>query len=72
MFGFETHEQSVFCSTDYLGEMCDEWFSKSCIGWFEALNGCSIGPKPWDRIDIIFEIKIGAVVCGYGLFGCIL
>ena len=32
MFGFETHEQSVFCSTDCLGEMCDEWFNKLCIG----------------------------------------
>ena len=38
----------------------------------EAVRGHLIGPKPWDRIDIIFETKIGASVCGYGLFGCIL
>ena len=38
----------------------------------EAVRGRLIGPKPWDRIDIIFETKIGAAVCGYGLFGCIL
>ena len=22
-----------------------------CFGWYEALNGRLIGPKPWDRID---------------------
>ena len=38
----------------------------------EAVRGRLICPKPWDRIDIIFETKIGAAVCGYGLFGCIL
>ena len=36
----------------------------------EAVRGRLIGPKPWDRIDTIFESKIGAVVYGYGLFGC--
>ena len=24
-----------------------------CFGWFEALNGRLIGPKAWDRIDLI-------------------
>ena len=38
----------------------------------EAVRDRLIGPKPWDRIDIIFETKIGAAVCGYGLFRCIL
>ena len=38
----------------------------------EAVRGRLIGPTHWDRIDIIFETKIGAAVCGYGLFGCIL
>ena len=38
----------------------------------EAMRGRLIGPKPRDRINIIFETKIGAAVCGYGLFGCIL
>ena len=28
----------------------------------EALNGRLIGPKPWDRIDIIFETPNGAAV----------
>ena len=36
----------------------------------EAVRGRLIGPKPWDRIDINFETKYGAVVYGYGLFGC--
>ena len=36
----------------------------------EAVRGRLIGPKPWDRIDINFETKNGAVVYGYGLFGC--
>ena len=43
MFGFETHEQSVFCSTDFLGEMC-----------LEALNGRLIDPKTLDRIVGIY------------------
>ena len=38
----------------------------------EAVRDLLIGPKPWDRIDINFETKIGAAVYGYGLFGCIL
>ena len=49
--------------------------SLSALSMFEsneAVRGRLIGPKPWDRIDIIFETKIGAAVCGYGLFGCIL
>ena len=49
--------------------------SLSAVSMFEsneAVRGCLIGPKPWDRIDIIFETKIGAAVCGYRLFGCIL
>ena len=50
MFGFETHEQYVFCSTDCLGEMCDEWFNELCIGYLKAFNGRLIGPKTWDRI----------------------
>ena len=36
----------------------------------EAVIGRLIGPKPWDRIDINFEIKVGAAVYGYGLFEC--
>ena len=24
-----------------------------CFGWFEASNGRLIGPKTWDRIDLI-------------------
>ena len=35
----------------------------------EAVRGRLIGPKRWDRIDIIFETKIGAAVCGYGMLG---
>ena len=42
MFEFETYEQSVFYSTDCLGEMCDEWFNKLCIGLIEARNGLEI------------------------------
>ena len=36
--GIETHEQSVFCSMDCLGEMCDEWCDKLCIGLEKAGN----------------------------------
>ena len=36
----------------------------------EAVRGRLIGPKTWDRIDIIFGTKNGAAVYGYGLFGC--
>ena len=43
--GFETHKQSVFCYTDCLGEMCDEWFKKLCIGLIEVVRGCLIGPN---------------------------
>ena len=25
-----------------------------CFGWLESLNDCLIGPKAWDRIDLIF------------------
>ena len=25
-----------------------------CFGWLEALNGRLIGPKVWDRIDLIY------------------
>ena len=25
-----------------------------CFGWLEALNGRLIGPKAWDRIDLIY------------------
>ena len=49
--------------------------SLSALSMFEsneAVRGRLIGPKLWDRIDIIFETKIGVVVYGYGLFGCIL
>ena len=47
--------------------------SLSALSMFEsneAVKGRLIGSKPWDRIDINFEIKIGAAVYGYGLFGC--
>ena len=30
----------------------------TCIDWNEAGNDCLIGPKPWDRIDMIFETKM--------------
>ena len=50
MFGFETHEKSVFYSTGCLDEMCDEWCNILCIGYLKALNGRLIGPKTWDRI----------------------
>ena len=36
----------------------------------ETVRSRLIGPKPWDRIDINLETKIGAAVYGYGLFGC--
>ena len=36
----------------------------------EAVRGRLIGPKTWDRIDIIFGTKNGVAVYGYGLFGC--
>ena len=36
----------------------------------EAVRGCLIGLKPWDRIDKNFETKNRAAVYGYGLFGC--
>ena len=36
-------------NTDCLGEKCDEWFNKSCIGLLEALNGRLIGSKAWNR-----------------------
>ena len=29
-----------------------------CFGWFEAVRGRLIGPKTWDRIDIIFGTKM--------------
>ena len=32
----------------------------------EAVRGRLISPKPWDRIDIIFETKIGADVIVHG------
>ena len=32
------------------------------VRWVEALNGRLIGPKPWDRIDIIFGTPNGATV----------
>ena len=40
------------------------------FGSNEVVRSRLIGPKPWDRIDINFETKIGAAVYGYGLFGC--
>ena len=47
--------------------------SLSALSMFEsneAVRGCLICSKPWDRIDINFEIKIGVAVYGYGLFCC--
>ena len=44
----------------------------SVLSMFESnedVRGCLIGPKPWDRIDLIFESQIGAAVYGYRLFG---
>ena len=43
--------------------------SLSALSMFEsneAVRGRLIGPKPWDRIDIIFETKIGAAVTVQG------
>ena len=37
----------------------------------EAVRDRLIGPKSWDRIDINFETKFGAVVYGYGLLGAV-
>ena len=47
--------------------------SLSALSMFEsneAVRGRLIGSKPWDRIDINFEIKVEAAVYVYGLFGC--
>ena len=41
----------------------------------EAVRGRLIGPKTWDRIDIIFERKMEQLVTAprlFGLFGCTL
>ena len=65
---FKLLEVGVSLYLDYI-------LSLSVLSMFEsdeAVRGRLIGPKPWNRIDIIFETKIGAAVCGYGLFGCIL
>ena len=43
--------------------------SLSALSMFEsneAVRGRLIGLKPWDRIDIIFETKIGAAVTVHG------
>ena len=37
----------------------------SMFGSSDAVRGCPIGPKPWDRIDKNFETKCGAAVYGY-------
>ena len=37
----------------------------------EAVRGRLISPKPWDRIDINFEAKIGAAVYGTGCLGAV-
>ena len=42
MFGFETPQTIRISSTDCLGQVCDEWFNKSCIGLNEAGNGREI------------------------------
>ena len=36
----------------------------------EAVRGRLIGPKPWDRIDIIFGTPNGAAVTAMADFGC--
>ena len=43
--------------------------SLSALSMFEsneAVRGRLIGPKSWDRIDIIFETKIGAAMTVHG------
>ena len=43
--------------------------SLSALSMFEsneAVRGRLIGPKPWDRIDIIFETKIEATMTVHG------
>ena len=43
--------------------------SLSALSMFESnetVRGRFIGLKPWDRIDIIFETKIGAAVTVHG------
>ena len=37
-----------------------------CFGWYEALNGRLIGPKTWNRIDIIFGSHGAARNCFRG------
>ena len=37
-----------------------------CFRWYEALNGRLIGPKTWDRIDIIFGSHGAACNCFRG------
>ena len=36
----------------------------------EAVRGRLIGPKPWDRIDIIFGTPNGAAVTATADLGC--
>ena len=52
-----------------------------CFGWLEALNGRLIGPKAWDRIDLIlltqYEMDVTAqklvgYLCGNFALKCML
>ena len=42
-----------------------------CFGWLEALNGHLIGPKAWDRIDLILLTQYEMVVTAQKLVGCL-
>ena len=42
-----------------------------CFGWLEALNGRLIGPKAWDRIDLILLTQYEMVVTAQKLVGCL-
>ena len=42
-----------------------------CFGWLEALNGRLIGPKAWDRIDLILLTQYEMAVTAQKLVGCL-
>ena len=42
-----------------------------CFGWLGALNGRLIGPKAWDRIDLIFLTQYEMAVTAQKLVGCL-
>ena len=42
-----------------------------CFDWLEALNGCLIGPNPWEKIDLIFLTQYEMAVTAHKLVGCL-